>query len=42
MHLKHPDALGTIVSSGAVSDDLAETLKSEANELVDVYTATEA
>ena len=42
MHLKHPDALGTIVSSGAVSDDLAEMLKSEANELVDVYTATEA
>ncbi|NQV74228.1 F0F1 ATP synthase subunit alpha [bacterium] len=37
MKMRHPDALSSIVSSGAVSDEVAEAFTKEAKELVDLY-----
>ncbi len=35
--MKHPEALGSIVSSGVVSDELTETFTKEAKELVELF-----
>jgi F-type H+/Na+-transporting ATPase subunit alpha len=37
MKMRHPDAMSSIVSSGAVSDEVAEAFTKEAKELVDLY-----
>ncbi|MDA1029533.1 MAG: F0F1 ATP synthase subunit alpha [Bacteroidetes bacterium] len=37
--MRHPNALGSIVSTGAVSDELVETFTKEAKELVELYAA---
>ncbi len=39
LSLRHADALASIRQSGKMSDDVAETLVKEANELVDLYTS---
>jgi F-type H+-transporting ATPase subunit alpha len=38
MNLKHADAMDSIASTGTVSDQVAETLQKEAEELVLIYT----